>query len=415
MYESHYGLTAKPFSIVPNPNILFLSKNHANALTYLEYGLSEKAGFILLTGEIGAGKTTLVRHMIKKIGQKFETAVIFNTNFSPDQLFRQILDEFEIPSETAEKDRHLAQLYEFLIERYSIRQDVLLIIDEAQNLTNEALEDIRMLSNLQADDQNLIQIILVGQPELKERLKTPEFRQLAQRIAVNYHISPLDKVQTLHYIEYRMKKAGGTLDVFSQKAIEMIYQQSEGIPRTINLICDTALVYGFADNLMRIDETVIQKVLKDNICMAISEKIEPDKKGKGLASKSGTAPEIIKRIRLIEMSIKKLKVHYENFIQKVNNDLMAKYEHLLSMEQQRYDQLLEKYFQLQRKSQISDEQIFVDGGQEDTMDRYLGVGSATKFAHLMDVADAQDAIDKERTRIAELLKIGGESKTHRRA
>ena len=402
MYESHYGLTTKPFSIVPNPNILFLSKNHANALTYLEYGLSEKAGFILLTGEVGAGKTTLVRHVLKKIGSKFETAVIFNTNFSTDQLFRQILDEFEIPCDTNDKDRHLAQLYDFLIERYAIRQDVLLIIDEAQNLTNDALENIRMLSNLQADDQTLIQILLVGQPELKDRLKMPEFRQLAQRIAVNYHISPLDKTQTKQYMDYRLRKAGGKKQLFSPEAIDMIFEQSAGIPRTINLICDTALVYGFADNLKKIDQAVIKHVINDNICMAVNENNEVASQNKTAAQKNEASPDVLKRIRRLEMSIKKMKTHHENLIQKVNNDLIGKYQQLLAAEQQRNDQLLEKYFQLVRKIQMSEE--FAD--DEDETERG---GSVTKFAHLMDMADAQDAIDQERTKISELLvkKVGG--------
>lgn len=411
MYESHYGLTAKPFSIVPNPNILFMSKNHANALTYLEYGLSEKAGFILLTGEIGAGKTTMVRHMIKKIGSQFETAVIFNTNFSPDQIFRQILDEFEVTCDTNEKDRHLAQLYDFLIERYAIRQDVLLIIDEAQNLTNEALEDIRMLSNLQADDQTLLQILLVGQPELKERLQMPEFRQFAQRIAVNYHISPLDKGQTKDYIEYRLQKAGGTLEMFSQDALDHIYEHSGGIPRTINLICDTALVYGFADNLMKIDETVIAHVIKDNICMAANEKNEGDPQNKGAAAKSDPGPDILKRIRVLEMSVKKLKLHYENLIKKVNNDLMDKYQQLLLAEQQRNDQLMEKYFQLTQPSQVSEESPVEDGGQVDEIESRQESGSVTKFAHLMDIADAQEVIENKRMRVTDLLvrKSGGKN------
>ena len=312
MYESHYGLTAKPFSIVPNPEILFLSKNHENALTYLEYGLSEKVGFILLTGEIGAGKTTLIRHMLNKIESQMDIAVIFNTNFSSDQLLRRILSEFEITSDTTEKERHLELLYQFLIDRYARGRHVLLIIDEAQNLTDGALEDIRMLSNLQTDDRILLQIMLVGQPEFKDRLNMPDFRQLAQRIAVNYHITPLDVDQTRHYIEYRIRKAGGAPDLFMPGAIKKIYKHSGGIPRTINLMCDTALVYGFSDNLKCIDVAVIEKVIKDKVCISVSEEKPVGRTIKSAVSGSA-GPGIMERIHSLEESLAELKQQHEKF------------------------------------------------------------------------------------------------------
>jgi hypothetical protein len=235
----------------------------------------------------------------------------------------------------------------------------------------------------------------------------PEFRQLAQRIAVNYHISPLDKVQTKHYIDYRMQKAGGKGDIFSQEAIDMIFEQSGGIPRTINLICDTALVYGFADNLSKINQPVIKHVIKDNICMAVNEKNESVKQNKDAVLKNDAGPDVLKRIRRMEMSIKKMKTLYENLIQKVNNDLIGKYRQLLIAEQRRNDQLLEKYYQLIRRMQISEESP-CDG---DDLEDHQGGGSVTKFSHLMDMADAQDAIDKERTKISELLvkKVGGKN------
>jgi general secretion pathway protein A len=405
MYESHYGLTAKPFSLVPNPEILFLSKNHANALTYLEYGLSERAGFILLTGEIGAGKTTLVRHLLNKMESRIETAVIFNTNFSADQLFRRILNEFEIHCDTTGKEGHLAQLYQFLIDRYAMGRHVLLIIDEAQNLTDDALEDIRMLSNLQTDDQILVQIMLVGQPELKERLKKPEFRQLTQRIAVNYHISPLDKEQTHHYIGYRIEKAGGKTALFSQEAIDTVYEHSEGIPRTINLICDTALVYGFADNLMRIDKAVIGKVIKDEICMTVSNQKTGGQSSKRVVSKGVAGPGIMERIHWLEASLTELKQQHEDFVQEIKNDLLAKYQQLLLMEQRRYDQLMGKYTQLvQTKVLPNGSDLDEDGDDhEDMAEPALRVRSGTKFAHLMEMVDAQKALDRGKANLSAIL------------
>ena len=270
MYASHFGLTAKPFSIVPNPDILFLSENHQNTLTMLEYGLSERTGFVLLTGEIGTGKTTLIRYMLNEMVSQMDVAVIFNTNFDSDQLYRMILSEFDIPCDVTEKDRQMEMLFRFLIDRYAQGLQTLLVIDEAQHLPDETLEDIRMLTNLQTDDQLLLQIILVGQPELRTRLEAPKFKQLAQRIGVNYHLDPFDREQTDNYINHRVTAAGGRADLFSPEAIELIHDHSGGIPRTINLLCDAVLVYGYADGLKRIDRDAVEKVLADKVCLAAS-------------------------------------------------------------------------------------------------------------------------------------------------
>ena len=395
MYESHYGLTSKPFSIVPNPEILFLSKNHANALTYLEYGLSEKVGFILLTGEIGAGKTTLIRHMLNKMEPQMDIAVIFNTNFSSAQLLRRILSEFEIPCDTTEKERHLELLYQFLIDRYAQGRHVLLIIDEAQNLSDESLEDIRMLSNLQTDDRILLQIMLVGQPELKVRLNLPDFRQLAQRIAVNYHITPLDANQTRHYIAYRIRKAEGDPDLFTPETIDKIYKHSGGIPRTINLICDTALVYGFAADLKRIDVAVIEKVIEDKVCMSVSEEKPVGRTIQGgISGKAG--PGIMERIHWLEVSISELKQQHENFTHEIKNDLLLKYQQLLINEQKRFDQLLAKHTQLlqvdQPKKAIKKEKDDRKGSEGQAK----RIEGGTKYVQLLKMVEAKKALNMEK-------------------
>jgi general secretion pathway protein A len=263
MYEKFYGLSEKPFHIVPNPHFLYLSAKHQHALTYLEYGIREGMGFILLTGEIGTGKTTLIRHMLNHIEAEIEVAVIFNTNVTANQLLSLILQEFELEADGADKARNLDRIYQFLIQKYARRSRVLLIIDEAQNLSDEVLEEVRMLSNLQADDTLLLQIMLVGQPELKAKLKRPGLAQLTQRIAVNYHLMPLNREETGVYIASRLEKVGGDPELFSQEAVEEIYRASNGTPRSINLLCDSALVYGFADELQRIDKDVVLQVLAD--------------------------------------------------------------------------------------------------------------------------------------------------------
>ena len=270
MYESFYGLKEKPFQIVSNPKYLYMSSIHENAITYLEYGLMENVGFILLTGEVGTGKTTLVRHIMNQFESEKDIAIIFNTNVSADELICLILQSFELEADPGNKVKNIDHFYQFLIEKYAQNKPVLIIIDEAQNLSDEALEEVRMLSNLQSDEQNLIQIMLVGQPELKTRLKKPGHSAFSQRIAVNFFLSGLTDTETESYITHRLKKAGGNPNIFTPKAIEQIYYASNGIPRTINLLCDAALVYGFGYEFETIDAPVIEQVIKDKGGMGLS-------------------------------------------------------------------------------------------------------------------------------------------------
>jgi len=264
MYKEFYGFREKPFKLAPNPSYLFLSDRHATALTYLEYGLSEKVGFVMLTGEIGIGKTTLVRHLLNQIEADMDVAVIFNTNVLTNELIRLILSEFEIAhDDDITKARALEILYEYLIGRYAAGRKVLLIIDEAQNLTEEVLEEIRMLSNLQTDEEMLLQIMIVGQPELRDKITDPSLEQFAQRIAVSYHLSALNLAETGEYIAHRIEKAGGDSDLFTQGAIDKIFGASGGLPRTINLLCDACLVYSFADDSHTIVQQTVEQVIED--------------------------------------------------------------------------------------------------------------------------------------------------------
>jgi general secretion pathway protein A len=309
MYEKFYGLSEKPFHIVPNPHFLYLSAKHQHALTYLEYGIREGMGFILLTGEIGTGKTTLIRHMLNQIEAEIEVAVIFNTNVSANQLLSLILQEFELEADGADKARNLDRIYQFLIQKYAKRSRVLLIIDEAQNLSDEVLEEVRMLSNLQADDTLLLQIMLVGQPELKAKLKRPGLAQLTQRIAVNYHLMPLNREETGVYIASRLEKVGGDPGLFSPAAIDEIYRASNGTPRSINLLCDSALVYGFADELQKIDKDILLQVLEDKGDLAWA--VEAPAAAAPLLEQGEAAgaefAELIQRLATVERQVQELR------------------------------------------------------------------------------------------------------------
>ena len=251
-----------------------------------------------------------------------------------------------------------------------------------------------MLSNLQTDDRILLQIMLVGQPELKNRLNTPDFRQLAQRIAVNYHITPLDEVQTRHYIGYRIGKAGGEPDLFTPEAINKIYSHSGGIPRSINRMCDTALVYGFADNLQRIDAAVIEKVIKDKVCMSVSEEKTVGRRVNGVVSGSA-GPGIMDRIHWLEESLYELKQQHENLTHAVQNDLLLKYQQLLVTEQKRFDRLMAKYTQVLQMDQPQKAPI----KEKDAVDRSGGEVRKnqvrTKYAQLLKLEEAKHALNKE--------------------
>ncbi len=351
MYEKFYGLSEKPFHIVPNPHFLYLSAKHQHALTYLEYGIREGMGFILLTGEIGTGKTTLIRHMLNQIEAEIEVAVIFNTNVSANQLLSLILQEFELEADGADKARNLDRIYQFLIQKYAMRSRVLLIIDEAQNLSDEVLEEVRMLSNLQADDTLLLQIMLVGQPELKAKLKRPGLAQLTQRIAVNYHLMPLNREETGVYIASRLEKVGGHPELFTPEAIDEIYRASNGTPRSINLLCDSALVYGFADELQKIDKDIVLQVLEDkgDFAWGTDAPAATPLADQGEAAGAGFA-ELLQRLATVEKQLQEfrfqltlqqdeLEKHAGGFKDEIVRQLTAQ----LEQERKKSDKLLLEY------------------------------------------------------------------------
>jgi len=246
MYEAFYGLREKPFNLTPDPKYLYLSDKHKEAFAHLLFGIKNRSGFVMVTGEIGTGKTTICRNLLNQLDKETDLAFVFNPSLNPIELLKKVCAEFRIETEA----RNILDLTEalnaYLLEAAAKGRSCVLVIDEAQNLTPAVLEQIRLLSNLETETEKLLQIILIGQPELLEKLAMSELRQLNQRITARYHLKPLSQQETLQYIAYRLHVAGGRKKVyFAPSAIRAVYKASGGTPRVINAICDRALLIGY--------------------------------------------------------------------------------------------------------------------------------------------------------------------------
>ncbi len=265
LYEGFYGLSAKPFSLLPDADFLYLSKRHRAAVNMLEYGMVTQAGFIVITGEVGAGKTTVLRRYLKTIGPDVAVGVITNSSKGFGRLLTWVATAFEIDHGTRDQAKLYNRFVEFLLARYAEGKRTVLIIDEAQNFKAETLEELRMLSNVNNEKDQLLQIVLAGQPELLDTLKRPELRQFVQRIAVHCNLEPLDPTETARYIRHRLSVVGGAPTLFEDTACAAIFYFTGGIPRLINLLCDLAMVYAFSDELPKIGiESVIDAVKDRN-------------------------------------------------------------------------------------------------------------------------------------------------------
>ena len=263
MYTEHFGLTNKPFNLVPDPTFLYLSPNHKKALTMLEYGLMSHAGFTVVTGEIGAGKTTLIRALLSKIEDDCVIGLINNTHESFGELMTWVLDSLEIDSTATDNAGRYRDYINFVVEQHAQGKRVVLIVDEAQNLSIQALEELRLLSNVNIDSDIFLQLVLTGQPELIDKLNLPELKQFAQRIGVEFHLKALSYPETQNYIEYRLQIAGAKNKIFTNEACAVIYCYSEGIPRRINNLCDFAMVYAFAEDKQEIDVPLLLEMIRD--------------------------------------------------------------------------------------------------------------------------------------------------------
>lgn len=282
MYHQFYGFEEPPFNLTPNSKYFFSSTKHVEALSTLQYAIEERKGFVVVSGDIGSGKTTVCRTLLNRLDPNTKTALITNTRLSGKDLLMTILEDLEVEFTPGSKSKLHSQLNDYLIEQLRRNNNVVLIIDEAQNLTTSVLEEVRMLSNLETEDEKLIQILFLGQPELKQKLASGNLEQLRQRIAVYYHLKPLDREDTTKYIQHRLDVAsnGKAKDIFTDKALELIFEFTKGVPRMINQICDSALLTGYVQEKKALDEHLILEVIDESPMKKISatesvkEKIE---------------------------------------------------------------------------------------------------------------------------------------------
>jgi type II secretory pathway predicted ATPase ExeA len=277
IYCQHFGLSREPFNITPDPSFLYLSEGHKEALAQLVYGIKTRRGFVVLTGEVGTGKTTLIQCLLDELNGTTKTALMFNMVVSPEDLLRYVCEKFDLlTNRRDQRDRHdyANRLERFLLESYQSGRNVALIIDEAQNLSPEILENVRLLSNFETAKDKLLQILLVGQPELGVRLNEAKMRQIKQRVALRHHLSPLSLTECKEYIAKRLEIAGGALSLFSVGSVEAVHSYSSGIPRLVNILCDNALLTAYALRKPCVEPWMIEEVAGDLQLAASAQRVD---------------------------------------------------------------------------------------------------------------------------------------------
>lgn len=269
IYLDHFGLHERPFSLVPDPDFIFWSPVHERAYAMFEYGIVTRAPITLITGDVGAGKTTLLHHLLKSMGEELTIGLISNAHGTRDELLRWVLQALDqpVPAE-ADYVRLFGQFEEYLIAQYGEGRRVVLIFDEAQNLSRESLEELRMFTNINSNKDELLQLVLVGQPELREKVRHPDFTQFAQRVASSFHLPALDASAVRDYIEHRLEVAGAQASIFTPAACDMVFAQTRGVPRLINQLCDLSLLYAYTSDEQKVTATTVEQVLADGVFFA---------------------------------------------------------------------------------------------------------------------------------------------------
>lgn len=263
MYESFYGLTQRPFLTLPDPDFMFWSDSHVMAFTMLRYGVLSRAPITVITGEVGAGKTTLLRKLLREIPEDVTTGLVSNMQEGRGELLHWVMMALDQPFDANEPYVALFKRFQdFVIQSYAARRRVLLIFDEAQNLGVKSLEELRMLSNINSEKDELLQMIIVGQPELRDLITRPELRQFSQRISSDFNLGPLSKAETAKYINRRLEVAGATAEIFPEKTCGLIHDATGGVPRLINILCDFCLLYGFSADARVIGEDLLNEFLE---------------------------------------------------------------------------------------------------------------------------------------------------------
>jgi type II secretory pathway predicted ATPase ExeA len=271
LYTAHFGLTARPFALAPDPEFLFWPPAHKRAYTMLEYGVMTHSPITLITGEIGAGKTTLLLQLMRSLGPEVHVGLISNPNGARSELLRWVLMALDQPAGMDESYVDLfARFQHFLIDEYAAGRRVVLIFDEAQNLGEEALEELRMFTNINSGKDELLQLVLVGQPELRDVIARPSMKQFAQRVAANYHLTAMDLRTVRAYIPHRLKVAGREDRIFATPAVDLIYKTTGGVPRLVNQLCDLSLVYAFSKGKQTVSAATVQQVLDDGVFFAVN-------------------------------------------------------------------------------------------------------------------------------------------------
>jgi general secretion pathway protein A len=263
MYTKFFDLQEKPFSLIPGGDSIFFSSGHMAAFTMLEFGLLEQVGITVITGEVGAGKTTLIRHLLGRINyDQLTVGLIGTAHSSYGTLLNWIINAFRIPTESSDEGALLLTLQQFLIDQYASGKRTVVIVDEAQNMSSQDLESLRLLTNINADKSQLLQILLVGQPELLDKFYEPGMSQLAQRVSAEYNLTPLDLFDTMSYVHYRVESVGGTRDLFDTPSLLAVYYYSGGIPRIINTLCDGALVFAYGLQVKIVTVEIVMNVVR---------------------------------------------------------------------------------------------------------------------------------------------------------